>query len=239
MPKFFRRIRLRLLFNKQLQKYLLYATGEILLVMIGILLALQVNNWNTNRNQQRLEKKLLKEMLGNLKQDLSDIESNLETCGRLLRSNRIVLNHLDLKLPYHDSLEYHYSNLWGNTIFIKNTSAFENLESLGFNIVSTDSLRMKITNLYSGKYNYAKVVEDLDNKYQFEQLQPSLRKYIRTDVLWSKAYPIAPEALMENQDFKEVIRFNITTREFVINIYQGLEIEIRDLMKSIQAEFDK
>ena len=47
-------------------KYLKYAIGEILLVMIGILLALQVNNWNENRKNSSIEK----ETLSNLKADL-------------------------------------------------------------------------------------------------------------------------------------------------------------------------
>ena len=50
MIKFFRKIRLQLLGEGKTAKYFKYAIGEILLVMIGILLALQVNNWNEGRN---------------------------------------------------------------------------------------------------------------------------------------------------------------------------------------------
>ena len=49
MLRFFRQIRQRLLTDNKFSKYLLYAIGEILLVVIGILIALQVNNWNTER----------------------------------------------------------------------------------------------------------------------------------------------------------------------------------------------
>lgn len=238
MLRFFNSIRQQLLQQAKIRKYLLYAFGEILLVMIGILLALQVNNWNASRNQRKLEESLLKEMLGNLKQDLSDLEFNLKTCNRLLRSNSIVLNQLDNQLSYQDSLANHYGNLWGSTLFIKNTSAFENLESLGFNIITNDSLRMKITNLYSGKYNYAKEVENLDNKFQFEQLQPGLRKHIRMDTIWGNAYPIAPQNLVYDQEFKELLRFNLVTRRFVISLYQGLENDIKSLMHAIQAYLD-
>ena len=59
MIKFFRRIRYTLMETGKTGKYLKYAIGEILLVMIGILLALQVNNWNENRKQQSADLRFL------------------------------------------------------------------------------------------------------------------------------------------------------------------------------------
>lgn len=57
MLKFFRKIRQRLMTENKFSKYLLYAIGEILLVMIRILLALQVSNWNDASKQENKEKK--------------------------------------------------------------------------------------------------------------------------------------------------------------------------------------
>lgn len=59
MIKFFRKIRQKLLTENKFSKYLLYAFGEIVLVMIGILLALQVNNWNEERQNQKEAHKIL------------------------------------------------------------------------------------------------------------------------------------------------------------------------------------
>ena len=55
MIKFFRKIRQQLISENQMGKYLKYAIGEILLVVIGILIALQINNWNQNRIDSKLE----------------------------------------------------------------------------------------------------------------------------------------------------------------------------------------
>ena len=66
MLKFFRKIRRKLIDEGNLKRYLIYAIGEILLVMIGILLALQVNNWNQNQISTKIETELLQR----LKQDL-------------------------------------------------------------------------------------------------------------------------------------------------------------------------
>ena len=59
MIKFFRPIRQHLLRENKFSKYLLYAIGEILLVVVGILIALQINNWNEDRKQRAEEIKLM------------------------------------------------------------------------------------------------------------------------------------------------------------------------------------
>ena len=56
MLKFFRKIRQQLLVKNNISKYLLYAIGEIVLVVIGILIALQINNWNEDRKDWAKER---------------------------------------------------------------------------------------------------------------------------------------------------------------------------------------
>jgi len=83
MLKLFRRIRRKLIDEGNLKRYLIYAIGEILLVMIGILLALQVNNWNEVRKQRIDEIDLLKdlrtdlEIKSNQMQKVYEINKNL------------------------------------------------------------------------------------------------------------------------------------------------------------------
>jgi sensor domain CHASE-containing protein len=73
MIKFFRKIRQKMLTENKFSKYLLYAVGEIILVVIGILIALQINNWNEKEKLKAEEVKFLK----NFKQSLiSDIDFN-------------------------------------------------------------------------------------------------------------------------------------------------------------------
>ena len=59
MLKFFRKIRQKLISEGNLKRYLIYAVGEILLVMIGILLALQVNNWNERNKARNIELRIV------------------------------------------------------------------------------------------------------------------------------------------------------------------------------------
>ena len=63
MIKFFRKIRQNLLSEGKTGKYLKYAIGEIVLVVIGILIALSINNWNNNQQDKRTEQATLKALL--------------------------------------------------------------------------------------------------------------------------------------------------------------------------------
>lgn len=78
MIKFFRKIRRQLLAKNKFSKYLLYAIGEIVLVVIGILIALQINNWNQSKQESNKEKVYLRNVEADLKQQLSYISIQLE-----------------------------------------------------------------------------------------------------------------------------------------------------------------
>jgi hypothetical protein len=74
---FFRKIRQRLLSENKLGKYLTYAIGEILLVVIGILIALQINNWNENRKLQSTKQIYLKQLLADFETDKDYAKSTI------------------------------------------------------------------------------------------------------------------------------------------------------------------
>ena len=92
MIKFFRKIRYDLMEKNKTGKYLKYAIGEIILVVIGILIALQINNWNEKqkliKNEKELITSLKKEIINaitELNQNLKQNEEYLETAEKLIR----------------------------------------------------------------------------------------------------------------------------------------------------------
>jgi hypothetical protein len=95
MIKFFRKIRQRLLTENNFSKYLFYAIGEIILVVIGILIALQINNWN----QDQLKLKETKVLLINLELDVEDNIDKLKDYQNFLQTRKdradFILNSLD------------------------------------------------------------------------------------------------------------------------------------------------
>ncbi len=221
----------------RLTKLLVGGVGEIFMVMVGILLALQVNNWNDDRKDGVKELKILHEMRANLDRDLADCRFNIERNGQLLRGNQAVLKQLDDRTPFHDSLRTHYSNIFGNTQLTANSSAYDNLKSIGFNLIRNDSLRQMITTLYSERYTYLHNLEfEADGKLQWDHLLPQLMAKVAVDTVWESGQPIDPEALMDDASFKGLLRMNIFIRGWMVQQYEGVERRILALQGMIDKE---
>ena len=90
MIKFFRQIRQTLIMENKTTKYFKYAIGEIILVVIGILIALQINNWNENNKLKKQEKELLANVLIHLQQDAKAIESVKKTKNMIFKVHEDV-----------------------------------------------------------------------------------------------------------------------------------------------------
>jgi hypothetical protein len=237
MINFFRKIRKQLADDNKPFKYMRYAIGEIVLVVIGILIALSINNWNENQKQYRLEINLLTEMKENLLNDLEDIRHNIEEDIETMYSNKLILNHIENGFPYEDSLSVHFGRLPRTSIMVVNNSAYENLKSIGFNLIGNDLLRRRITNLYSARYEYIDDVNiNANNKIIWDLLHPMLLNIIDSNVVLEDAIPTDFESLQNNAEFKEVLKWHIFAKEFVINLNKDIELEIAEIIELINKE---
>lgn len=91
MIKFFRKIRQNLLREGKTTKYFKYAIGEIVLVVIGILIALQINNWNENQKEKKLEKAVLKNLAQENKANLASLNQLMTTVSNCYDANLVLM----------------------------------------------------------------------------------------------------------------------------------------------------
>ena len=154
MLRFFSKIRYQLAAQNRTMKYLRYAIGEILLVVVGIVIALQVNNWNEYRKARTLERKVLKEIMSNLKDDLAEIGSDITAKDSVIVACDAILFSLDSINRVSGTFMYDVAKMQVNTHFDPNKSGYELLISKGVEIILNDSLRKSISYLYESGYSY-------------------------------------------------------------------------------------
>jgi len=94
MIKFFRKIRQNMIKENRVSKYMLYAIGEIVLVVIGILIALSINNWNSERVNRKQEKEYLSRLVIDLEKDLDNLQSTFKIYQHKLILGKIVVDKL-------------------------------------------------------------------------------------------------------------------------------------------------
>ena len=237
MIKFFRNLRLNLLSEGKTGKYLKYAVGEIALVVIGILIALQINNWNDGRKNAIKEYKLLTEMRINLQTDSIDMAGNIARNTRALYAAEAIQNQLENNIPWNDSMARHFNHL--NTYISKIAivkSSYENLKSFGFDLIKNDSLRGKIHELYAQQYPF---VERMESEHmeamKYSILLPQLTSKVRS-ISKRESKPLDLNALYVDNEFKETIILFIKAQEGFIGLYQNLQQLQSELIEMIEKE---
>jgi len=131
------------------RKYLLYAIGEIALVVIGILIALQVNNWNEHRKVKEKERSLLLELKDDLIETKNDLLTDIEKAQQILATTNtlykaIIADEISDKSPFKLSTSY----ILETAMLYPKLSAYEAIQSEGITIISNDNLRKEITDFY-------------------------------------------------------------------------------------------
>ena len=199
MIKFFRQIRLDLMEKNKTGKYFKYAIGEIVLVVIGILIALGINNWNENRKSEEKTKQFLISLKSDLRNDLNVI--NQVTEDQTMRSKAITdaielskkpdLNARILK----DSIKYYEAGR--NITFFPTVGSYNAASNVGLiDNIDNEELKRSILNLY--EHLYVRVVhngEILDERTG--QMDWESRRFIENS---KKRLVFHKEALL-NEDF--------------------------------------
>lgn len=153
MIKFFRKIRQKLLEENKIRSYLKYAIGEILLVVIGILIALQINTWNEERKELNLEGQLLNALRSDLIKNQDKIRLMIYFDSSVVARNSLLLTLLkDRSSTYHDSLQKYFGVINSYRTFFPQQMAYENLKAKGLGIIRNDTIRENLVELYDETY---------------------------------------------------------------------------------------
>lgn len=259
MIKFFRKIRQRLLSENKLSKYLVYAIGEIVLVVIGILIALSINNWNEKRKDLAKEQSILKQLYSEYQSNLNQLDEKILMRNEALEESNNLLNQIDN--PNSINEDGLYKSFW--TLFRDPT--FDPIQndivgSENLRLINNDTLVRYLSNWSSEVFQ----VQELELEYQKFRTEILLPCYLRLGVsrnvnnnLWKNGYT-PTEALDKEYNYKFTIKptkkrldltevladvelegivSQIITHHQVTNIQsQSLRMRIISMLKIIEQE---
>lgn len=180
MIKVFNNIRRKLADENKFWSYSRYAIGEIVLVMIGILLALQVNNWNEKRKATLQEIQILKNIKENILIDTLDVTWNIDKHTQFLNEETKLLNFLqsDLTQP-NDSIDYS-SAMGVPMLIVLHKSTFNNLQNNQIGIITNNELHKNISRFYDFFIHAIEMVENEKSVYEtYNSKKVFFQKYFR------------------------------------------------------------
>lgn len=190
-------------------KYLKYAVGEIILVVIGILIALQINNWNEKRKENALEKELINLLISDLEEKKRENLSDFTNVNRFIeRFQETVEMWQNQKMIDTSNLKGNLGILGGDDYFLnQNSPIYSGLSSNDFWKQLPDSLNKRIDDIYRIRLKRIGIAFDKSNEYgtfcRLNFLTPNdLMDLDRPiDVILKKVEPVKEQYILNSKLF--------------------------------------
>jgi hypothetical protein len=224
MIKFFRKIRHRLLSENKFNKYLLFAVGEITLVMIGILLALQVNNWNEQRKQNQEIENILLKIYSELQIGLNALGDDMLTLQNGYQSTYKISEAIQNNHPFDNSMILDFWHIKRDEYNLARQTGYEKLKSFGIDKLKNQKLENHLQGIYEQIY---------------PRLSRELEFYPNISTYFSEYYL---ENFIYNSDMELEIELEIAadTLKFPIKSYNKiLEKEVNTTIGYKPIDFEK
>jgi exonuclease VII small subunit len=239
MIKFFRKIRKNMLTENKFSKYLLYAIGEIFLVVIGILIALSINNWNTKENERELEIKYLNQIKSSLESSELNLTESIDRNKEIFQSGELLLKHLKDKKPLNDTIVRLFIIPQYDQSIRLSTAAFENLKNDGLSLISNDSLKIAVIDIYEQEITliqntFANQIENFNTSI----VGPFYNKHFELDTKTKEPLfiPNNYEDLLQNREMTNMLSNVNGLRLYSITFYESVLEKIRKIIIKVENE---
>jgi hypothetical protein len=219
-------------------KYFKYAIGEIILVVIGILIALQINNWNEQRKLEKSELSMLLDISNDLKESKKELDDVVKFNKHTAKAIQFIINHLENDLPYTKSLDTAFVSLRSWSSPYLTFTAYETLKTKGIDLIKNEALKKSIVNLYESHFAY--IISDYDrSEWVLAQsvVYPLTVKHIKK-INYATAQPNDYEALKLDNEFINMLNEINYMRIGGIRSVQGASELTQDLVDKIDEEIN-
>jgi hypothetical protein len=227
-------------------KIIKYAVGEIILIVLGILIAFQLSNWADNKKAKNIEIETLMDLKEALKVDEDDLDLNIKLYNIVITSCDTILALLDNKLPYEQKMNKYFSRPCMAVIFSSNVGPYETLKSRGLETISNDTIRNKVIRTYENNYNFLLRIES----QLIDYVQAVEKNFYPTHFNQSRPYggraqfgDMVPNDFGKLREDKEYIHYIRTIRnktEFFLKISYALTKKgTHDLINDLDSEIKR
>jgi hypothetical protein len=229
--KIWRKVRQQLLAESKVRKYLLYAFGEIVLVVIGILIALNINNWNTEQAKRDAEIVFYHNTKEQLVDDLKNIESNIQYNETYSKQFRYAVNLIELNdRSEKDSLGQIAVNLMTNSDFDRQGNIYETMVNSGdVKLLKNNKIIQGLRRLEES-YIYVNRMESI----HFEALMTMTPDIVKTVRISSSK--VENEELLYGLEFQNHFIISLKVMDEKDGAYNRTKGEIESIIKLIDAE---
>ena len=235
MINFFRKKRKTLADENKSLKYVRYAIGEIVLVVIGILIALSINNWNDHRKNKKYEQEILFLIDQNLKSDSISLSAELNKVKVAITATDRLLEQIALG-NINDSLNFWMGDIITFERFKSQSSAFEVLKAKGIENVSDKKLQLALISYYDESlFKVYQSLDDVELSFKSDWM-PVIREDF-SDFIWrTYSQPVDSKSFFEKPSTTTLFKiFQDNRRGSLRNIQLALDkiSEIRRLLKKM------
>ena len=213
-----------------------YVFGELLLIVCGILIALYINNANEIRKTKDFEKQITREIHKSLSNDLDfHIATRIKRAKQIIESADIILQYLNNKQAYHDSLEMHFWRMNWIINFEPQTIPFERLKWKGIEIVSDEKNRLSLLQLYDYEYPRIKYFSEDLNTWSSNRVEAfCLANFeIVIDQNNKRFKPLNSENLRQNILYKNLVIEKRSRTNYLKSRLEFTQNNIRTLLNSL------
>lgn len=247
MLKFFKSIRKKLIIQENTRKYLLYAVGEILLVVIGILIALQINNWNEQRKNRAYELTMLQEVKDAIETDyeyLLETIPYLEVVQKSIRELSVMKNDPSYST---DSLDYHLDIVrrYGFVLII-NKSPFEAIKSGGLDRISNAEIRNNLSTFYGFTFEDAEEWTNQVLRGELYNKMEILDKLFDIEIIPSDGNTVTtqipsqdPNILFKNPEFDQFLFSSGWPLPRTVMLLKTMQTQMDELIRQIENELKR
>jgi len=217
-------------------KYILYAVGEILLVVIGILIALSINNKNEARKVKQFEYGILQDIETSMEGNFFQLDMCLSGNKKAILSADLILKHLEENLPYNDSLDFHFSRALEWCSPVLNNAGYESLKMYGTNLITNDTIKENLGIYDAG---WMETLAKRQEEYFFNTASPVLTELFEKVAMRTQMKPFDYEQLRNSNKYISILKTSKENREEQNRWYNQWQHKLVSLDEMIKTELKK